>query len=239
MTKRSVETDLDDLSEAMLDDLDAKSRVALLLKAREDDRDRWEERLLETIPTTVYRGKDPEYKRRAQLLHMIAKTVFTNLYTTFLEFELVKSQNTSHALQVLLTTSDDDAIHPNVSPENEMSPSELFISLYINFYAYKRFARQIVGVDLETWLASRPAGQQVVAVVEETLETESEYFEAESQDLPKISGDNFDLSREDLPEKLPENPLDRYALDRYDSMKETFEEQFETSPLQTGHLGLK
>lgn len=238
MAKRKIETELDELSEELLEDLDHRERFALLLKTNEDDREHWRERLVETIPEADYRGVDPAYRRRAYVLLTLSERAVYELHTRFLEYQVRQTEALHYDLAELL--EDDEIETPDSgSPfEDESSPGERLGDLYLEYHAYRRFAEQVIGVDLETWVAGHPNGQAVVAVIEDTLERFSEEQFAVDEDLPAATEEMVDLSNEWLPDTLPEAALDRLVLVQYQELVAIYQETLERGSVQTGYLGL-
>lgn len=234
MTKRSVETDLAELSEDILHDLSHKQRFALLLKATEDDRDQWKERLVATIPTATYRGPDPAYRNRGYILFEMASRAFYELHTLALRFQWFQSRRIH---QELLTDTDDESL-PDPIREPETNPLLLIAELYITYHAYERFAAQIVGVDLETWAISHLDGLRIVELVETLLDIYPDLLDQANTEFEPVSEAEFEVADEYLPDEFPEEPLDQHALHEYSLLVDVFEDQFETIMASPGHLGL-
>lgn len=90
MTKRSVENDLDDMSEEVLGGLDPGKRLRMSLEALADgDLDK-HERLMETTPVKSYKLTDPEYTDAVQKMVLLSTTAMYQLrlqYRTLVSFE--------------------------------------------------------------------------------------------------------------------------------------------------------
>ncbi|WP_256686111.1 hypothetical protein [Halococcus qingdaonensis] len=237
MTKRSVETDLAELSEDILHDLSHKQRFALLLKATEDDREQWKERLVDTIPTATYRGPDPAYRNRGYILFEMASRAFYELHTLALRFQWLQSRRTHQELLELLTDNDDESL-PDPIREPETNPLLLLAELYITYHAYERFAAQIVGVDLETWAISHLDGQQILELVETLLDSYPDLLNQANTEFEPVPEAELEVADEYLPGEFPEEPLDQHALHEYSLLVDVFDYQFETIMADPGHLGL-
>lgn len=90
MTKRSVENDLDDMSEEVLGGLDPGKRLRMSLEALADgDLDK-HERLMETTPIKSYKLTDPEYTDAVEKVVLLSTTAMYQLrlqYRTLMNFE--------------------------------------------------------------------------------------------------------------------------------------------------------
>jgi len=237
MTKRSVETELDELSEGLLDELSHKQRFALLLKASEDDREQWKERLTETIPRVTFKGTDPAYRNRSYVLFDMASRAFYELHTLALRV-LWRQSRRSHQVLFELHTDTDDASLPDPIRESEKNPLLVLAELYITYHAYERFAAQIVGVDLGTWAVTHLDGQWILELVETVLDIHSALLEQANAEFEPVPEAEFEVAEEYLPDELPEDPLDQHALYEYSLLVEVFEAQFETITENPGYLGL-
>ena len=212
MSKRAIETDLEGLNSTVLGGLSHEERYVLYLKAKAEGNEHWQKRLVETIPSTSFRGPDPEYTRRSYVLSKMATQAIYQLHALALKFQL--SQSRQHYQEFLELLADDDVDEPVPLPvqEHEKNPIVLFGELYYNYHAYERFAEEIVGVDLETWLVSHEDSGEVIVLVEKLLEVYSAYLDQADDLYEGVTAEDYDSLKAYRPEKLPEKPLDQLAL---------------------------
>ena len=215
--------------------------MALLLKATADDHDHWRERLVDTIPTTTYEGPDPSYRNRGFVLVLMAHQAVYDLRTKALEFHMAQTQSIEAQLSELFGDEEDgESESESVEDLTDGGPAStpLVGELYLDYHAYQRFAEQIVGVDLETWLAVHPDGETVTTMIEELLEAFPAYLEFARETFTAPSEAEFDSSKPGLPEEYPDDPLDRLALVWYTTLVESFDDERERFTRKVGHLGL-
>lgn len=98
-TKRSVENELDDLSERILGDLEPAKRLRLSLRAQAEGDEKTHERLVETTPMLDYKITDPEFAENANKL---SKLSFTASYELQLQYTKVRSLKAERDRQVAL-----------------------------------------------------------------------------------------------------------------------------------------
>jgi len=90
MTKRSVENDLEDMSEEVLGGLNPGKRLRMSLEALADGDVDKHERLMETTPVKSYKLTDPEYTDAVQKMVLLSTTAMYQLrlqYRTLMSFE--------------------------------------------------------------------------------------------------------------------------------------------------------
>lgn len=102
MTKRSVENDLNDVSDAVLGGLEPGKRLRMTIGALAEGDDATHERLMETTPMKDYKLTDPEYTEGVQKLFLLSMHASYQLrlqYQTLLRFE---AERDKHVLAMLL-----------------------------------------------------------------------------------------------------------------------------------------
>ena len=229
MTKRRVESDIDALSTDLLTDLSPAYRHALLLEIQRDGHDRQRRRLLRSTPTETYRMPESEYRDRVLSSALWSRRALYHLDTRLLEFERLYSENTARALKEIYLHEEDDPESVS-NADDDVSPAELLGELYITYHGYRRFAEEVIEVDFETWFAFEPNGEGVIEAVQEALEANPDFLELAGDMLPAISCDAVDLSRDDQPDELPPDSLDRLVLVYYQELADGFDELSLTAP---------
>ena len=234
MTKRNLENILGETGDKVLRNLDHEKRYALLLKATKEDRDEWYDRLVETMPTVECVGPDPEHRRRAAALDSLAHTAVYDLHTLLLEYRLLETREISQ--QILEDHTPDD--EPEQSPwaEADIDSGELLLDLYIIYHGYRRFARQVVGIDLETWLVVSYNGPDVATMVKENLELHTEYFEQINDD--RSADERSVPSEESVSDEPKEETLDQLVQAKYEFLVDDFEDRLDTNTPKPGYLDL-
>jgi len=126
------------------------------MKALEDDHNHWRERLVETAPHADYHGTEPTYIHRTFMLRVLAEQAVYDFHTRFLEYQVCRTTALQQEFEELLEEADAAGMESPL--ETSPSPGERLANLYFEYHACRRFAEQVVGVDLETWVADHPNG---------------------------------------------------------------------------------
>lgn len=175
MTRRRVDTAVEELSEEMLGDLDPDLRCQLWLEAIATGNDDWVDRLRETAPVYRYRGTDRAYVERAHAALQFLQYAIYDLHTTLLQHEYLDLlQRTQWVIDSL---RDEDPAEEQLDRASERADqlSCLYLALYCQYHGYKEFASDTLGIELETWFALHRDGEHVLGAVEETLDDELRY----------------------------------------------------------------
>lgn len=176
MSKRRIENEINKLSDEALGELTPDTRLRILLKARADGREEWIDRLLETCPRDTYQA----FAVRDRSAYSMAFQAVYELHTSYLRYKLVRTE------QVLRQRIDDERDEEPSDEEleqfaeraNEVRKS--IANLYTLFHGYQRFATEVLGVNLEVWLALHPNGLAVLEAVSEVIGNQSKVKSAES-----------------------------------------------------------
>ena len=223
MTKRSIKSDIDELSEELLDDIDQRERFALLMIAAEKGNHQWSERLLEDRPAVEYRGLDPEFIRVSYMLLAMAERTVYELHVALLEYQLLEHERSSNLVEASYTGTVEETSDLSSLSAGEETPAEILAKLNVEYRARKRFAEEFLGIDLETWVTDHPSGPGVVAAVSESLADSQEILEDVRENFPTVANDQVDLTKEGMPDELSEDPFDRLVLLRYTELVDSFE----------------
>jgi hypothetical protein len=174
MTKRSVDSDIDDLNEELLSALTPEERLQLFLEAAAADRHDWARRLGETCERRRYLATDAAYTTRVELAFQFLQVTIYALHTAVLLHELIRQQQLF--LWLFEVESDGDSSPPASEAVEDRADSQrmLFSKLYVNYYAAQQFATERLGIDIETWFAAHPRGESVLTMVEEVLDSDIE-----------------------------------------------------------------
>ena len=166
MTKRRVERNLDALSDALLGELTVAERLALTLEMAAEGQETAVTRLIETCPTKSYVCVDMAYQRRVWAAHWWAMEAIYQLETAVLRFQPVLQDWTDQQFDALLTEEDPSAAADEAA---EREVAQRFADCVIYYRAYDRFATEVFGVELATWLGLHPNGPALVDYLAEIL----------------------------------------------------------------------
>ena len=203
MTKRSVENDIEELSEEVLGDLSHDERLAVLLEAGAKGKDGWRDRLAETAPRAIYQQKEVGLTHRVQLSQTIGQIATVHHQRNTLCYLWT---STAYEYSANISMIDEEMPpHPVVSLE-AVHPLDFLQEVYIWSEAYRRFADEDLGVSLETWLSGVPEGARVLDTVDGILESEADQLRRWRGD-----GESFSVSEVDLPDDFDAVIEDRYA----------------------------
>lgn len=205
-SKRSIESELSDLSDQVLGDLEANERVRLIIKADAAGNDDRVERLVESCPTAEYRRPDHRYTNRALVAHNEAQNAMYNLRTTWLELQWVQSQLTHIGMMDLFDLYPTDIVEDPPDgidfPDAEerlarfrRRENGLLVTLFIHYHVYQRFAEDCIGVKFTEFLEFAAIDWDVDAI-KETLSMHEATIQEIDEEAIDHSGD--DVSIEDI-----------------------------------------
>ena len=166
MTKRRLERDIETLSDEVLIELEPMERLRYLLEAFARDEDRWVERLQETCPAADV----PSVVMAGNLALLWAYEAVYDLHTSALQFNLLKT--TQEAWRVIDHHRDESPSDERLAQAADRADDirVQFISLYIAYHSYRRFATEVLGIDLKTWVDFHKNGSAVLEAAEAVLE---------------------------------------------------------------------
>jgi len=166
--KRSIESDLEDLSDDVLQGLPPKSRLRMMAEAESDGDDSRLEKLRETIPKREYRGIDHEYRQKATRAHSLSWEATYGLHMAYMEYKLAKERTQKDLLNSLAMPElyDEDADspldgaldHEEIMDRNRQKVKAAAVGLYVEYHANKRFAEEHLDVGVDKFLALSPPG---------------------------------------------------------------------------------
>jgi hypothetical protein len=212
MTKRRIDRELDDLSDELLVELTPNERMQLMLKARAKGKDTWIERLEETAPRYSYQATDLAYVERIELAKRYLQHAVYDLHTTLLHYKHLNTIQTSRWVIDSLREDSPTDEHLEQAGERADELKWLFGEVYTLYHAYRQFATEIFGLDIDTWFALHPDGEAVLAAVRELLEEEEFQQELAAELL------NFELHGEELdPSDSEWLSLETLAEQRYEA----------------------
>jgi len=170
MSKRRIASELDDLQDEVLSDLDPDERLSLFLEAAAADKDRWVDQLRETCATQEYVATDMAYTKRGDWALRFLQHAVYELHVALLRYEFLEFRQ--HTQWVLDGYRDEEP--SDIALEQAADRAEylhhLFLELYSLYHSHRRFADDVLGVDLETWFTLHPEGTFVLDSVEEFLD---------------------------------------------------------------------
>ncbi|RJT07997.1 hypothetical protein [Halococcus sp. IIIV-5B] len=222
MSKRTVETDIDQISDRKLRGLTPRQRIGLYLIGAAEDNEQWKGRLIDTIPRAQYNGPELSYLKRARVISRFGRNALYDLHTTALHLQIEYDHTARMATTSFRSGSDDSA---SDNAEANLQPLWQYGALYTQYFSYRRFSEQIVGVELPVWLSIHPEGQVVVKAVEDYLEGFSWFEDLVNDELQETSLDNLDTSLDHMPSTIPDDPLGQYTLHWYAGLVDVFEDQ--------------
>ncbi|MDL5363350.1 hypothetical protein [Halalkalicoccus sp. NIPERK01] len=197
MSKRTLERWIDELNDDILGDLDPGEWSQIVLQAQAADNEHWIDRLVETCPRSTYRATERAFTDRARLAQRIARHAVYELHTTYLRYAFTRNKqyyivNLGHERDEVPSDEEFERIY-----EVFAELQTVFAKLYISYHVHRRFATEVIGVDLETWLAIHYEGATVSAIVADTVDDRSNIEHAESyfNRLLEAYGDTLDADQ--------------------------------------------
>lgn len=180
MSKRRLGNEINELSDAILGDLEPDQRLQLLLSAQANGNKQRIDQLIESCPRYNSRAIDRAFTDRVWLAQRVAYRAVYDLHTMYLHYELTRQQQ--RYAWVLDYERDEEPSDEELDRASERDDElrELFAVLYISYHAHQRFATEVLEVDPETWLALHPEGPPVFEVVANVIDDQHEIDFAES-----------------------------------------------------------
>ena len=216
MSKRRTEREIDEMSEAALPELSPDERLRLRLIADSERNERWRTRLAETCPRYTYSMTDLAFVDRGRVAGRLCLVAIYELHITLLHrYRLREETRAQMALEGLRDDSPTEAQLERGKKRGE-EIQEVFTDLFGFYHGYRRFAEEILGVDIETWFASHPNGTAVLEAVEEEVDDPLAIELAEAH----YAGDLEMDENEDEPE---ESFLEKYAEMWFEATKSSWE----------------
>jgi len=214
MSKRTLERELERLSDDLLPDLSADERLSLFVAAAAEGNDHRCERLVETCPRPDRWHTDLRFVLGTVFVKQFATHAIYELHTTYLHYRRLETVYWSE-LQRDPVREERDAPISDERLEQAIERTEtlrmLFVRLYTTYHVYRRFAEEVLAITLETWLAGHPDGSSVLAVVEDYL-AESPWESTTPMWLSeKLMVDGEDRAHSELPDmdRLVDEQLDQ------------------------------
>lgn len=169
MSKRRLEREFDALDEEILPELSADERCALFVEAAADGKDAWCDRLVETCPQPHRWSTDFRFAMGTYYARSIATQATYTLETTWLHYSYLER---IHWLEIGLDSAhdgspSDDRLEQTVDRVETIRT--LFVRLYTTYHVHRRFAEEILGLELRTWLELHPDASFVLDAVEHCL----------------------------------------------------------------------
>lgn len=198
-----------------LEELAADTRLQLFLEAAADENESWHEDIGEMAPTDAYRGTDPTHSTRVESPLRFLQSAVYELHTRSSWYTLVIQQQ----LIAWLRTANRD-VAPSKDELDEIkergvSKRELLADMYVAHHACERFATEILGINLETWLENPSRGISATATRTGYLNDDSMLKRTEEHLADNLQSDEFDEDDDLLAEAV--------AL-RYERFAGTWEE---------------
>lgn len=215
MSKRRIERDLDEVSEEVLTELSPSARLQLWIEAQANGKEQWLDRLAETCPTHAYQHIDRAFKARGRYALLFLNSTVYSMHTMTLQHELLRTIQQSS--WVLDGYRDGEPSQEEVDQAAERADLMNFLvaEVYVQYHALQRFADEILGVDLATWVELHPDGPLVLDAVEELLDDDV----------------GVELAEQWLDEKADESvTLDELMEFRYEGLAQMWNEAFAELP---------
>ena len=166
MTKRRVEREIEQLSEELLSTLSPRDRIRYLLEASIQNRERWIDRLYETCPP----GQLSTIRAGRQLLLCWAYEAAYDLHTIALQVELLQTKRDA---KIIIDRYRDESPSEEELEQAATRADTIraqFASLYIAYHGQRRFAREELGVALETWFRLHKNGPEILEFATSVLD---------------------------------------------------------------------
>jgi hypothetical protein len=174
MSKRRLEGDIDKLSREVLGDLSSNDRLELLLGVSARGKKAWADRIVKACPTENYVATDLQFIERVRLAGSFAQAAVYELHTSYLYYDRLRIETKdARVLEFYRKEAlSDEYFEERARRNKEMR--EWFADLYALYHANRRFATEVLGVDLRTWLANHEDGPKVLEIVADTVDNERE-----------------------------------------------------------------
>lgn len=198
MTKRGVESDLEELSEELLGELTHSDRLQLALVASATGRAGWLAQLDETCPRARYVQPEMAFTARTESAFVFSQQAVYDLRTTAYLFGWTETKYRIRSVLTFLTDLDPSE-HGFESVSRE-TRGRLFRKLYVHYEGYTRFADETLGVDLKDWLAFHPDGPNTVWMAEVMLEKETDLRDLAEAEYAARTDE--EVSLDDLAEEM-------------------------------------
>lgn len=222
MTKRSVRADIDDLNEDVLGDLTPDQRTELYHEAVAAGREEWVETLRKTCDWRRYRAMEMAYTDRIEASFQLLQATLYELHTTVLHYQLCRERQHRQWATDWEREEEEEEEPPAARVEAAVERADqircFFIKLYAHYHAAQRFATEVLGVDLRTWLAPRPEGEAVLELVEQVI----------AQDHEKERAEKFLADRAESDEDTP--TLETHVEAAYDELVGLWETGLQNTP---------
>lgn len=172
MSKRRLERELEELSIDVLSELSAEDRLQMFLEGAATDNEAWLAQLRDNTPKQEFRANDRAFADRGVMAIDLAQILVYELHTTSLRIGLLRQQQ--HLISLLRAIDvDPPAGHDAVETDITNMLGALEVRLYVTYHAARRFATEVLGVDLGTWVGLHPDGAEVLGRLAEDLAGES------------------------------------------------------------------
>jgi hypothetical protein len=172
MTKRSLESDINELSDEILGDLDPTDRVALMLRAGATGHDDWMDRLRQTCPKHTYRTHDTEYTNRMQLATAWAAQARYGLRFAFERHRFAMLRRQRDTWLSIVAAEEMESLVAEVTAETEERPAPIdwVAELAVCYCGRERFAEDVLGISLAEWIGGIPGDDGITESAAELLE---------------------------------------------------------------------
>lgn len=180
MSKRRLDNEIDELSDEILGNLDPERRLQFVLETKAEGNSQWVEQLIESCPQHNYIATDHAFTNRMRIARRIIERAVYELHTTYLQYGYLQQQQRYTWLLDYERDEEPSDEELDRAAERADTLQELFAELYTSYHAYRRFATEILDVDLETWIALHPEGTTVFEVVGERIDNEMKIKLSES-----------------------------------------------------------
>lgn len=170
MSKRRVERDLTDLEDKVYHDLDPEERLQYVWIAEAEGERDWMKRLIRTTPSVRYDQPDRAFLERKTFSTLLLQDCVYDLQTTFLKYKCLEA---NQRFAFIFYEHNDGEVSESVEEAMNSLPDEMrmiFAELYMFHYAYQKFATEVLGIDLETWVKPHKEGLVVLKAVTEVLD---------------------------------------------------------------------
>lgn len=227
MTKRRLGNEIDELSDEVLGNLDPERRLQLMLEAKAEGNNQWTEQLIESCPQHNYVATDHAFTDRMRIARRMIERAVYELHTTYLQYTYLQQQQ--RYTWLLDYERDEELADEELDRVDERADTlqVLFAELYTSYHAHRRFATEILDVDLETWIALHPEGPIVFEVVSERIENKGK-IELVEFHLAELLDEGDEGSEETNPDRTTADeelvPIEDITDVRYEVLVSVWEE---------------
>jgi hypothetical protein len=150
MTKQPIETEIDELGDEILRELDPTDRAGLMLRAHTLDREAWVNRLRRTCPKHTYEARDAEFSNRMHLTFVWGYEVLYHLCLSVERYRYAMLQRQRDKWVSIVAAEEMEPLVADLAAETEATaqPIDWIAHMAVIYYGYEQFAEEVLGISL-------------------------------------------------------------------------------------------